>query len=182
MRSSMPPWPGMRSPESFTPYRRFTADSNKSPHWPTKDSMTATATQLKPNRPPQRRPAPNQSDQGGDDAAADRSGPGLVGLTLGASRGPPSKRPTSMRPHPFPRSRPERRKPVSSPKLPRPAARPEPAEEAQHMAIQRQSPQRNRAQEGRRCVGDQDRKHTAKNREGCEWRRRCPPHDKSAAR
>ena len=31
MRSSMPPWPGMRRPESFTPMVRLISDSNRSP-------------------------------------------------------------------------------------------------------------------------------------------------------
>src|SRR5206468_2957771 len=30
-RSNSPPWPGIRSPESFTPKRRFSADSQRSP-------------------------------------------------------------------------------------------------------------------------------------------------------
>ena len=36
IRSSTPPWPGMRLPESFRSKRRLTQDSNRSPIWQNK--------------------------------------------------------------------------------------------------------------------------------------------------
>src|SRR4051812_23536190 len=91
-RSMTPPWPGINFPASLAPKRRLIADSNRSPAWATAESSkatmpmkimfsiannfaTATAAISAPMRPPT---APDQV---------------LLGLTLGASFGPPMARP-----------------------------------------------------------------------------------------
>src|SRR5580692_682075 len=45
MRSSMPPWPGSRLPESFTPAERLSADSARSPTCEATLSSTAMISQ-----------------------------------------------------------------------------------------------------------------------------------------
>src|ERR1019366_9073301 len=61
-RSSSPPWPGIRSPESLTPKRRFRMDSNMSPPMVARppnrlslaveSSAVSIAAPIAPKRPP----------------------------------------------------------------------------------------------------------------------------------
>src|SRR5215218_498383 len=97
-RSITPPWPGMRTPESFAPKRRFKADSPRSPSWLSTDAtaersttiakltgaatpnLPATSTTMPPAATPATSP-PKNPDQV------------FLGLTRGHSFGPPKRRP-----------------------------------------------------------------------------------------
>ena len=91
-RSSTPPWPGMIVPESFTPKRRFTADSKRSPACAAIESGTRQKSAGHERAGPgQTASQPARDDRGGKPASA----PDHVffGDTRGQSFGPPIARP-----------------------------------------------------------------------------------------
>ena len=77
MRSSTPPWPGIRFDESFTPALRFSSDSNRSPTMPSSE-IAAPSSAEQPDRRGEHVAAADRHRQRAEHHPADRSLDGLL--------------------------------------------------------------------------------------------------------